>query len=197
MAAPSWNSQRPVAYESARNSRPFIDERAATRGRIATEGGDEHAGVKRAIIRSISGLVNRTARRRSTPERPAANDATRDAHADRYACPPPSPATMRRSSAIAPQRAGAAQRKGGEPAGLNSGHPFERHLATARGERRPGTRTLELHPSAFVDGNDAPLIGERRAARAGHEAGWRATARSRQLRVARRNARAQRNGGGR
>jgi hypothetical protein len=31
------------------NDTPIIGERAATRGRSATQGGDEHAGVKRAL----------------------------------------------------------------------------------------------------------------------------------------------------
>jgi hypothetical protein len=60
-------------------------------------------------------------------------------HATEALCAPPSPPTTRRSSASAPQRAGRAQAKGGEPTGLNSGHPFEIQLANARGERRdPG-----------------------------------------------------------
>jgi hypothetical protein len=33
------------------NDAPLISERAASRGRIATEGGDEHAGEKRALSR--------------------------------------------------------------------------------------------------------------------------------------------------
>jgi hypothetical protein len=33
------------AASVAGNDAPLVDERAATRGRSATEGGDEHAGV--------------------------------------------------------------------------------------------------------------------------------------------------------
>jgi len=55
------------------NDAPLIGERAATRRRSATEGGDEHAGAKSALIRSSSRIANGIKRRepvggRSTPE---------------------------------------------------------------------------------------------------------------------------------
>jgi hypothetical protein len=48
---------------------PRIGERAAARG--ATEGGDEHAGMTTIALATFETIT------------PAANDATRDAHADR------------------------------------------------------------------------------------------------------------------
>jgi hypothetical protein len=56
--------------------------------------------------------VRRGSRRLRLAKRHAArrNDAARDAHVRRYARPRSSPATMRRSSANAPQRAGSPQR---------------------------------------------------------------------------------------
>jgi hypothetical protein len=39
----------------ARNDTPRIGDRATTRGRIATEGGDGHAGAKSALLGSING----------------------------------------------------------------------------------------------------------------------------------------------
>ena len=65
-----------------------------TRGGIATVGGDERAGMKRAI-RSRSGLANRIERRGLTGWLPS----------------PSSPATTRRSPAHAPQCAGASRWK--------------------------------------------------------------------------------------
>ena len=61
---------------------------AATRGRIAMEGGDEYNGVDR-IICSIASLVDRM---------PAPNGATRDVRARQYTRAPSSPATMRHYS---------------------------------------------------------------------------------------------------
>ena len=40
-------AQAPAPRARTSNKTPLIDERAATRRRIAPEGGDEHAGVKR------------------------------------------------------------------------------------------------------------------------------------------------------
>jgi len=53
-----------------RRDAPLVGERAVTRGRNATEGGDERGGVKRAVIRSKSSLAHGSARRRSRTERP-------------------------------------------------------------------------------------------------------------------------------
>jgi hypothetical protein len=55
----------------ARHHAPLIDERAASRGRAATEGGDEHAGAKMEL------------RAPSRTAMPAANDVTREARARR------------------------------------------------------------------------------------------------------------------
>jgi hypothetical protein len=41
---------RRVAARGHGNDAPLIGERATTRGRIATEGGDEHAGVVRVYL---------------------------------------------------------------------------------------------------------------------------------------------------
>jgi hypothetical protein len=46
----------------ARHDAPLLGERAATRGRVATEGGDEHGGEK-TVIRSIFRFANRIDRR--------------------------------------------------------------------------------------------------------------------------------------
>jgi len=43
--APTCSSQRKTFVRFADNDAPRIGEHAATRGRIATEGGDEHAGA--------------------------------------------------------------------------------------------------------------------------------------------------------
>jgi len=122
--APDW----PEPFASARarlrsrNDAPLIGERAATRGRIATEGGDEHAGVKRAFIRSNASLSNRIERQEGpTPARPRRTtrpgarppvDELRPWELDdRPHSPTVVAATARRSSANAPRRAGAVQRK--------------------------------------------------------------------------------------
>ena len=55
---------------------PLIGERAATRGRSAMEGGDEHAGAKSAI-RSRSSLANRIERRE--PRRVGGHSIAEDA----------------------------------------------------------------------------------------------------------------------
>jgi hypothetical protein len=46
-----------VASDAGHDAR-LIGERAATRGRSATEGGDDHAGVKRAL--SVRARASRT-----------------------------------------------------------------------------------------------------------------------------------------
>jgi hypothetical protein len=43
----------------AHHDPPLIDERAATRGRVAPEGGDEHAGVRRALSVQVPALIVR------------------------------------------------------------------------------------------------------------------------------------------
>jgi hypothetical protein len=53
----------PTAASIASDDAPLIGERAATRVRIAAEGGDERAGVKRAVIRSSASLANWIGRR--------------------------------------------------------------------------------------------------------------------------------------
>ena len=99
--------------------------RTATRGHSATEGGDERVGVKRALsVRApasrTDSMGNFTGSRLFHTTTPAANDATRDPHEPhcprgldvRFACSRlRRPATTRRSSACAPQRAVAARRK--------------------------------------------------------------------------------------
>jgi hypothetical protein len=76
----------------AGNDVPLIGERAATRGRSATEGGDEHAGMRRTLSLRASAPGDwigttgtstcwRVPERFETPARP--NDATRDAHGPR------------------------------------------------------------------------------------------------------------------
>jgi hypothetical protein len=61
----------------AHHDAPLIGERAATRGRSATGGGDERAGVRRALAIRAHLIVGT----------PVANDATRDAHGRKYARP--------------------------------------------------------------------------------------------------------------
>jgi len=53
----TWDGRRPGTDRNAarwrpwspQNDAPRIDERAETRGRSATKGGDEHAGIKRVL----------------------------------------------------------------------------------------------------------------------------------------------------
>jgi hypothetical protein len=85
----------------ARNDAPLIGERAASRGRIATEGGDGDAGVKRHYM-SQSLLFTANVSRFARGNRMSASSPQSTA---RLAT------TMRRSSPIAPPREGAAQRK--------------------------------------------------------------------------------------
>jgi hypothetical protein len=61
----------PAATFVAGHDAPCIDERAAARGRSATEGGDEHAGVNRVL--SVRGF--------SLSKTSVAHNATRDTHA--------------------------------------------------------------------------------------------------------------------
>jgi hypothetical protein len=46
----TWDDVHSAAFVAAHNDAPLIDERAAARGRVETEGGDAHGGVKRSII---------------------------------------------------------------------------------------------------------------------------------------------------
>jgi len=89
----------------ARHDAPLIGERAATRGRVATEGGKERGGAKGSVICSSSRPRAPRARRPPSASHnatPASNGATREAHARQlYPLRTTRPAT----------RAGAARRK--------------------------------------------------------------------------------------
>jgi hypothetical protein len=95
----------------AGNDAPLNAERVAARLAQRNESGDEKAGGEASILCSGTSLGNRSARQRPTsvPAGAVRTDTLADAVPDTQ--PPSSPATTRRSSAIAPRRAGGAQRK--------------------------------------------------------------------------------------
>jgi hypothetical protein len=146
---------------------PLIGEPAATHGRSATEGGDERAWVKKAIIRSISSLANRATRRGSTTERPrrTARPGTRTlvgTLARLHRC------TMRRSSTNTPRRAGASQRKVAMRTPVRRArHPFEIQFCGSRRSRTAQadwTSVSNPHAAAFVaatKGGDAHVGAKR------------------------------------
>jgi len=95
---------------------------------------------------------------------PPANGATRGVHAPRYTRPPTSPPMTRRSSAHAPQRAGASQRKVAMSAPVQKGvidSSSSRALAAIRLRRRP---RCAAHRRARRDAR-AHRDGRRRCAR--------------------------------
>jgi hypothetical protein len=126
----------------------LVGERAATSGHIATEGGDEHAGVKRRVICQSSSPANRIERRARTPKR-VTEPMTRVSPPG--SCPAP-PSPQRPSSASAPRRAVAAQRKVAMSAPVSAENDATR------------TQTLST-PGRLVAHHDVPLIDERAAAR--------------------------------
>ena len=85
-----------------RNDAPLFGERAATRGRSAMEGGAEHAGCEERYPFEIQLCGSRRS--------PHCSTRLDERFAAAVVGHPPSPPT-RRSSANAPQRAGASQRK--------------------------------------------------------------------------------------
>jgi hypothetical protein len=130
----------------AGNDAPLIGRRAATRGRIAMEGRDGRAGVKRGHSFDRQPANSRGERRdqgragsvmayRPTQDRTPVGGTW---------AVPSSPTTVRRSSANAPQRGDASQTEGGgERADVKGKSPTR--LANCNARRRttrPGTRTL-------------------------------------------------------
>ena len=140
----------------AAHDAPLIGERAAMRGHVATEGGDERGGGEgRSFVRSPA---SRTA---------AAADATRAArssmtHATREL----------RATEGGDQRAGVRRARfvrapasrtgsnGGKLDALAATRPTEARMPSARGDWMSVSRP---HAPAFAAGNDAPPIGERAA----------------------------------
>jgi hypothetical protein len=90
----------PLLWLRRRIDAPLIDERVATRGRVAMEGGDEPADVKGKSPPSPR-----------EPQRSAGERRDQGAAPSQCTRPTSSPATTRRSSANALQRACVAQRK--------------------------------------------------------------------------------------
>jgi len=73
LGLPGWLDERSHPHPAAlvaRNDTVLIGERTATRGRIATERGDERGRCEASAFRSRSSLANRSARQRPTPQRP-------------------------------------------------------------------------------------------------------------------------------
>jgi hypothetical protein len=97
----------------AANDTPLIDRRAATRGRGATDGGDERTGARSALL---VGVQPRERPRRAT--RPGARTLVDDLLRRRQQCAA--------QSANAPQRAGASQSKVAMRAPVRESYQFER-----------------------------------------------------------------------
>jgi hypothetical protein len=134
-----------------------------TRGRVVTEGGDEHGGARRAsYVRALASRtgsnagdltrwrpLDRLQRVRQTASKVALPDATEWAFRSRTR-PPSSPATTRRASANAPQRGRSAIAGGDDHAGAKRATAIavlfgERATtrgrgATANGDERGGAR---------------------------------------------------------
>jgi len=97
----------------AANDTPLIDRRAATRGRGATDGGDERTGARSALL---VGVQPRERPRRAT--RPGARTLVDDLLRRRQQCAA--------QSGNAPQRAGASQSKVAMRAPVRESYQFER-----------------------------------------------------------------------
>jgi hypothetical protein len=116
---------------------PPIGERAATRGRLAAEGGDEHAGVRRSGIRSSSSSANRATRQRPPPQRP--RRTTR-------------PGTRTLVDDMPP-----------DVRAHTGGDTWARHRWTS--DQGGWMSVSRPHSGAFIARHDPPLIGERAATR--------------------------------
>jgi hypothetical protein len=123
----------------AHHDAPLVGERARN-ARARRTGGDERAGVERLSQLTLQPSEPDCPAETWTRWRPrdrrsaCAKPSTRNLYPALFAAPvcarPPSPATMRRSSAGAPQRAGASQRK----VGMALVPPVDPRLAAIHGD---------------------------------------------------------------
>jgi hypothetical protein len=160
----SVSRPHPPAFVAG-NCAPLTGERAATRGRSATESGDERAGVKKAL--SVRAPASRTG---SNGENRGPLAGIRPTEARRHSRPAGSRRSLRQRTT--PKRPRRATRPGTRT--LMDDLPAVRGRA---GRRHVGTPPPDLeinggwlsasrpHLSAAVVGNDAPLIGEHAATR--------------------------------